>query len=87
MSKGSQASRGRDLASEYPFAAMKGGVRGKYAARLEDAVTVRLDPDVAAVFRTDAAVNETLRAVMRGGEPVRARRPKPPSPATKRRRD
>jgi hypothetical protein len=87
MSKGSRVSRDQDLASEYPLAEMKGGVRGKYAARLADAVVVRLDPDVAAVFTTDVAVNETLRAAMQGGKLARTRRPKPTSPVTKRRRD
>ncbi len=41
-----------------------GGVRGKYAARYAEGVNlVRLDPDVAALFPDDAAVNEALRAL------------------------
>ncbi len=40
------------------------GVRGKYAARYAEGVNlVRLDPDVAALFPDDAAVNEALRAL------------------------
>lgn len=46
------------------FYDFSGGVRGKYAARFAEGVNiVRLDPDVAAVFPDDAAVNEALRAL------------------------
>jgi hypothetical protein len=45
---------------EYDF---KGGVRGKYAARMRRGTrVVVLDPDVAAVFRSSEAVNRALRA-------------------------
>lgn len=41
------------------------GVRGKYAARYAQGVNlVRLDPDVAAVFPDEVAVNEALRALV-----------------------
>ena len=46
------------------FYDFSGGVRGKYAARYAEGVNiVRLDPDVAAVFPDDTAVNEALRAL------------------------
>jgi len=54
-----------DIRREYDFASMKGGVRGKYAARSRAGTNlVLLDPEVAQAFPTDAAVNQTLRAVM-----------------------
>jgi hypothetical protein len=45
---------------------MKGGVRGKYAARLnrEGSNLVLLEPDIARAFPSDAAVNEALRGVL-----------------------
>jgi len=50
---------------EYDFASMKGGVRGKYVKRLRAGSNlVLLEPDVAAAFRTDAAVNKALRAAL-----------------------
>ncbi len=46
---------------EYDFS---GGVRGKYAKRfLESTNLVLLDPDVARMFPTQAAVNNALRAL------------------------
>jgi hypothetical protein len=54
-----------DLRPEYDFASMKGGVRGKYAARFGAGTTlVLLEPDVAKAFPTDAAVNRTLRVLL-----------------------
>ena len=54
-----------DIRPEYDFASMKGGVRGKYAAQYRAGTNlVLLDPEVAEAFRTDAAVNEALRAVL-----------------------
>jgi hypothetical protein len=54
-----------DIGSEYDFARMKGGVRGKHARRLRSRSNlVLLHPDLAAAFRSDAAVNETLRAAL-----------------------
>jgi hypothetical protein len=50
---------------EYDFASMKGGVRGKYAARFGAGTTlVLLEPDIAKAFPTDAAVNQTLRVLL-----------------------
>ena len=54
-----------DMLAEYDFASMKGGVRGKYAARYRAGTNlVLLDPEVAEAFPSDAAVNQALRAVM-----------------------
>jgi hypothetical protein len=48
------------MRAEYDFS---GGVRGKYAGRLEQVRNVVvLDPDVARLFRTSAAVNAALRS-------------------------
>lgn len=63
------------MRAEYDFS---GGVRGKYVARAgADTVVVTLDPDVAAVFRTSAAVNRALRAVLDTMPVARGRRGKP----------
>lgn len=64
-----------DLRSEYDFASMKGGVRGKYTKRFREGTNiVLLDPAIAVAFPTQDAVNEALRgflnttlAVRRGG--------------------
>ena len=54
-----------DMRPEYDFAAMKGGVRGKYAARYRAGTNlVLLDPELTEAFPTDAAVNQALRAVL-----------------------
>ena len=45
---------------------MKGGVRGKYAARYRAGTNlVRLDADVARAFPNEKAVNEVLRRLMK----------------------
>ena len=50
---------------EYDFASMKGGVRGKYVKRLRSGSNlVLLEPDLAAAFPSDAAVNKALRAAL-----------------------
>ena len=47
-----------DMRPEYDFASMKGGVRGKYVKKYRAGTNlVLLDPDVAAAFPNDAAVN------------------------------
>jgi hypothetical protein len=54
-----------DLRPEYDFAQMPGAARGKYVERYRAGTNlVRLDPDVAQAFPTDAAVNEALRLLM-----------------------
>lgn len=59
---------------EYDFASMKGGVRGKYVKRLrEGSNLVLLEPDVAAAFPSDAAVNKALRAALDVASAVRTR--------------
>ena len=51
-----------DLLPEYDFS---GAVRGKYYERYREGTNVvLLEPDVAAVFRDSAAVNETLRMLV-----------------------
>ena len=54
-----------ELRAEYDFAAMKGGVRGKYARQCQEGTNlVLLAPDVAEVFRDNASVNEALRSLI-----------------------
>ncbi len=85
-----------DLRSEYDFAAMKGGVRGKhYEQYRQGANVVLLQPDVAAAFPTEDAVNEALRGILTtaravrqiGGLPDRALQPtrRPSKPARRQR--
>lgn len=64
-----------ELKPEYDFASMKGGVRGKYAARLrkEGSNLVLLEPEVAEAFPSDAAVNEALRGVLNTTRAVRGK--------------
>ena len=70
-----------ELRPEYDFSSMKGGVRGKYAARLKRGSNlVLLDPDVAAAFPTDAAANEALRVVLKASEVVQRSRSRPNRP-------
>jgi hypothetical protein len=61
-----------DLLPEYDFASMKGGVRGKYVARLRKGSNIAvLEPEIAAAFPSDAAVNEVLRGVLNTAKAVR----------------
>lgn len=57
---------GDELRPEYDFDYSK-AVRGKYYKRLlkEGANVVVLEPDVAKAFRDSAAVNDTLRSLLR----------------------
>jgi hypothetical protein len=51
-----------ELLPEYDFSR---AIRGKHAARYQKGTNVVvLDPDVSAVFRNAAAVNEALRALL-----------------------
>jgi hypothetical protein len=52
-----------DLRPEYDFSQMPIVARGP--GRKQPQVTVRLDPDVAALFPNEAAVNEALRLMVR----------------------
>lgn len=55
-----------EIRPEYDFAAMSGGVRGKYAARYRQGVNiVKLDDDVSAAFPDAKAVNDALRSLIR----------------------
>ncbi len=55
-----------EMRSEYDFRAMRGVVRGKYAARYRERLrVVRLADDVGAAFKDEAAVNEALREYIR----------------------
>lgn len=57
-----------DLRSEYDFASMAGGVRGKYAQRVrESSNIVLLEPDIAKAFPTEDAVNAALRGLLDKG--------------------
>ncbi len=54
-----------ELLSEYDFAQMEGGVKGKYIERYRAGTNlVLLDPDVAQAFSNDAAVNGALRMLI-----------------------
>ena len=54
-----------EMPAEYDFGSMTGGVRGKYVRRLRSGSNlVLLEPDVAAAFPTDVAVNQALRAAL-----------------------
>jgi len=50
-----------EMSEEYDFS---GGVRGKYVSRVAAAGLIRLEPDVAAVFKDQESVNEALRGLL-----------------------
>ena len=53
------------MRAEYDFAAMKGGVRGKYVKQYRAGTNlVLLEPEIAAAFPSDTAVNQALRAAL-----------------------
>ena len=55
-----------ELRSEYDFAQMKEGVKGKYVERYRTGTNlVLLDPDVARAFPNDIAVNDALRMLIK----------------------
>jgi hypothetical protein len=55
-----------ELRPDYNFRAMRGVVRGKYAARYRERLrVVRLADDLAGAFADEAAVNNALRAYLR----------------------
>ncbi|HYX17846.1 MAG TPA: hypothetical protein VE944_26505 [Nostoc sp.] len=54
-----------ELRSEYDFAQMEGGTRGKYIERYRQGTNlVLLDPDVAQAFPNDKTVNDALRLLI-----------------------
>jgi hypothetical protein len=67
-----RAARADDLRPEYDFDYTT-AVRGKYYRRIlrEGANVAVLEPDVAKVFRSSAAVNEALRSLLRISETTR----------------
>ena len=55
-----------ELRTEYDFASMTGGVRGKYAERYRQGVNiVKLEDDVAASFPDAKSVNNALRSLIK----------------------
>jgi hypothetical protein len=61
-----------DMRTEYDFASMKAGVPGKHYARYHKGTNVVLiEPDVAAAFPTEDAVNEALRGILGTARAVR----------------
>jgi hypothetical protein len=96
MKKNNSEHRGNGgMSSEYDFASMKGGVRGKYYEQYRKGRNVVLiEPDVAAAFPTEDAVNEALRGVLgtaravrrTGGLPDRALQTVPGGPKRRARR-
>jgi hypothetical protein len=62
-----------DMRSEYDFASLKGGVRGKYVERFREGTNIVLiEPEVAEAFPTEQAVNEALKGVLRTAQAVRS---------------
>jgi hypothetical protein len=62
MKSAKAKSRSQDLQPEYDFS---GGVRGKYARRFAQGTNlVKLEPDVAKVFRDSTEVNRALRRLV-----------------------
>jgi hypothetical protein len=66
MRKANDKKRKRDdLRPEYDLSALKGGVRGKYAASYRAGTNVvLLSPDVAEYFHDEASVNSALRTLI-----------------------
>ena len=55
-----------EMRPEYDFPALRGVVRGKYAARYHERLRiVRLADDVAVAFTDEMAVNDALREYLR----------------------
>jgi hypothetical protein len=63
-----------ELRREYDLSKLKGGVRGKYAARYRAGTNlVLLSPDVAAHFPDEESVNRALRALIHAAKSSVAR--------------
>jgi len=61
-----------DMRPEYDFAAMRGGVRGKYVRRARESTNIVLiEQEVADAFPTERAVNEALKGVLNTTRAVR----------------
>jgi hypothetical protein len=66
MKKKTERRQAKDeLRQEYDLSKLKGGVRGKYAARYRAGTNlVLLSPDVAAHFLDEQSVNKALRSLI-----------------------
>ncbi len=65
MKKENNHRQENDLRPEYDLSKLPGAVQGKYAQRYRAGTNlVHLDPDVAVVFKDDAAVNRALRSLL-----------------------
>ncbi len=54
-----------ELRPEYDETLLENGIRGKYAERYAAGTNmIKLDPDVAAAFPNEEAVNEALRSLL-----------------------
>ena len=61
-----------ELRREYDFGELRGGVRGKYLRRYRAGTNLALlEPDVAAAFPTDSAVNDALRTLLQAAKAVK----------------
>lgn len=61
-----------EMRPEYDFASRKSGVRGKHYEQYRKGTNVVLiEPDVAAAFPTEDAVNEALRGILGTARAVR----------------
>ncbi len=70
--KKTDQSQDNDMRTEYDFASMKGGVRGKYYKRFrEGSNIVLIDPEVTEAFPSEASVNEALRGILNTARSVR----------------
>ena len=65
-----------ELEPEYDFRAMRGVVRGKYAARYQERLwVVRLASDVSAAFTDENAVNDCALRVPQGHPELQTTKP------------
>lgn len=72
MKKPTERRERDDMRSEYDFASMAGGIRGKhYEEYRKGSNVVLLEPDVAEAFPTEDAVNEALRGILSTTRAVR----------------
>jgi hypothetical protein len=95
MKKNTEHRGNGDMRPEYDFASMKAGIRGKHYEQYRKGTNVVLiEPDVAAAFPTEDAVNEALRGILgtaravrrTGGLPDRALQTVPGGPKRRARR-
>jgi hypothetical protein len=71
MNQDNENKPGDGLRDEYDETALNGGFRGNYVSRLSKGSNiVRLDPDIAAAFPTEEAVNDALRLLLQTAKRV-----------------